>query len=153
MDVGFENAGVRILFSNELKTDAAATYRANHPRGIMADGDIRDIMDAFKQFRDVGIVFGGPPCQGFSVAGKMDPNDSRSKLIFTFLDVVELVRPRAFVMENVKGILTKDKISLIRNTTLAHCLKMLGLETKERFIVHTSEIKMVLTDMDVCTKI
>lgn len=70
MDVGFENAGVRILFSNELKADAAATYRANHPRGIMADGDIRDIMDAFKQFRDIGIVFGGPRVRVFPWQGK-----------------------------------------------------------------------------------
>lgn len=137
MDVGFENAGVRILFANELKADAATTYRVNHPREVMADGDVRDIMDVFKQFRDVGIVFGGPPCQGFSVAGKMDPNDSRSKLIFTFLDVVELVGPRAFVMENVKALGKLEKWKPVRTEYLSRA-EALGY-TCSPFILNASE--------------
>ena len=47
------------------------------------------------------LLAGCPPCQGFSVAGRMDPNDPRSRHVFNFLGVVAKVRPRAFVMENV----------------------------------------------------
>ena len=103
MDVGFENAGVNVVFANEIVNEAAETYMANHPHSKMLIGDINDLICTLDNYGKVDIVFGGPPCQGFSVAGKMDPDDERSKLIFTFLDVVEKLQPRAFVMENVKG--------------------------------------------------
>lgn len=102
MDVGFERAGINIMFANEMMSEAAQTYSANHPDGIMVNDDIHNQIEIIDRFEGTDIVFGGPPCQGFSVAGKMDPDDERSKLIFTFLDVVEKVKPRAFVMENVK---------------------------------------------------
>ena len=104
MDVGFENAGIKVVFANELVADAAETYRANHPDCIMINDDINNVIDSLGKYEGIDLVFGGPPCQGFSVAGKMDPDDDRSKLIFTFLDVVERVKPRAFVMENVKAL-------------------------------------------------
>lgn len=129
MDVGFENAGVQIVFANELMKEAAETYEANHTRGIMLNDDIYNIMDGLDKFKGVDLVFGGPPCQGFSVAGKMDLNDERSKLILVFLDVVEKIQPKAFVMENVKalGVLKKwepvRKIYLERARELGyHCM-------------------------------
>ena len=93
MDIGFERAGVKTLFANELVKEAAETYNANHEPGIMINDDINNCMDYLDKYAGVDFVFGGPPCQGFSVAGKMDPEDERSKLIFTFLDVVEKVQP------------------------------------------------------------
>lgn len=114
MDVGFENAGVKIIFANEIVKEAADTYNANHPDGVMVNADIYTIIDSLDKFKGADLVFGGPPCQGFSVAGKMDPNDERSKLIFTFLDVVEKVQPRAFVMENVKALGYLEKWSAVR---------------------------------------
>jgi len=109
MDVGFERAGIKPVFANELMKDAALTYAANHSEKVMVNDDINNVLESLDKYRNVDFVFGGPPCQGFSVAGEMNPNDDRSKLIFTFLDAVEKVRPRAFVMENVKalGVLTK----------------------------------------------
>ncbi len=56
---------------------------------IMVNDDINNVIDSLGKYEGIDLVFGGPPCQGFSVAGKMDPDDDRSKLIFTFLDVVE----------------------------------------------------------------
>jgi len=50
------------------------------------------------------LVIGGPPCQGFSVAGRMDPNDPRSRHVFDFLGLVNRVHPKAFVMENVAAL-------------------------------------------------
>lgn len=118
MDVGFENAGVEVVFANELMSEAAATYNANHIEGVMVNDDINNVMETLDQFKGVDLVFGGPPCQGFSVAGKMDPDDDRSKLIFTFLDVVERVKPRAFVMENVKALGKLEKWEPVRRKYL-----------------------------------
>lgn len=114
MDVGFERAGIKIVFANELKKEAAQTYNANHPTGVMVNDDIYNQLESIGQYAGVDLVFGGPPCQGFSVAGKMNPDDERSKLIFTFLDVVKKVNPRAFVMENVKALGKLEKWEPVR---------------------------------------
>ncbi len=111
MDVGFESAGFRIVFANEFDHDAAEAWRSNRPGNaeVMLEGDICDNLDALTAHVGSDVVFGGPPCQGFSVAGKMNPDDSRSQLVWRFMDAVEIVRPKVFVMENVAalGLLTK----------------------------------------------
>lgn len=107
LDLGFARAGAYVKFSNEMDRDAAATYCANPSYldpSTMHVGDISQYLDTLSKFRDIDLLFGGPPCQGFSVAGKMNPVDTRSKLVFTFMDAVELVRPHVFVMENVKAL-------------------------------------------------
>mgnify|MGYP000916890824 CR=1 FL=1 len=114
MDIGFERAGIKTIFANELMKEAAETYNANHPEGVMVNDDIVNVLDRLEEFKDIDFVFGGPPCQGFSVAGKMNPEDERSKLIFTFLDAVERIKPRAFVMENVKALGAFRKWSEVR---------------------------------------
>ncbi len=119
MDVGFKRAGVKTVFANEINRAAAATYNANHGLNIMVNDDIKNLLLSLSRFQGTDIVFGGPPCQGFSVAGKMNPDDERSKLIFTFLDVVEKVRPRAFVMENVKALAVLEKWKPVREKYLA----------------------------------
>lgn len=118
MDVGFERAGVRIVLANELMKEATQTYTLNHPNCLMVHDDIYNLLPTINDYAGVDFVFGGPPCQGFSVAGKMDPDDERSKLIFTFLDVVERVRPKAFIMENVKALATLEKWELVRRKYL-----------------------------------
>ncbi len=113
MDVGFSKAGFNILWANEINSDACDTYKLNH-LGEIHCGDIRNLISELDNFKDVDVVFGGPPCQGFSVAGKMDPNDQRSQLIFSFMDVVEKVKPKAFVLENVKALAVLDKWDPVR---------------------------------------
>lgn len=115
MDVGFESAGIKVLFANELMKEASETYKANHPNTILVNADINDILDSFSDYKGTDLVFGGPPCQGFSVAGKMNPDDKRSKLIFTYLDVIEKIKPKIFVMENVKALASLEKWADIRN--------------------------------------
>ena len=110
MDVGFENAGVQVLVANELMKEASETYRENHPNTKLINADINKVIDTFSQYNGADLVFGGPPCQGFSVAGKMNPDDKRSKLIFSYLDVVEKVHPKIFVMEKVKALATLEKM-------------------------------------------
>lgn len=113
MDKGFEAAGFDVKIANDIDKDACQTYELNHS-GKMIEGDLVGQLHQLKSFVDVDIVFGGPPCQGFSVAGKMDPNDERSKLLHSFFDVVEMLKPTAFVCENVKALAQLEKWSTIR---------------------------------------
>lgn len=127
LDVGFEDAGFHVVYANEFDHDAACTWRENRKENkeAMHEGDINIILPELEQYRGtVAIVFGGPPCQGFSVAGKMDPNDERSELIFTFLKAVEIVEPKFFVMENVKALGTLDKWENVRRKYLAQAEKL-----------------------------
>lgn len=114
MDVGFKNAGIHVEWANEIDKDASATYEVNNPETELRRGDLREFLNELGTFDDIDILFGGPPCQGFSVAGKMDPNDERNTLIWSFLEAVNNVKPRAFVMENVKALATLDKWSNVR---------------------------------------
>lgn len=109
MDVGFEQAGIKILFANEIDKMASNTFKRNHPNTVMAVDDINNIYPQLEDYEGVDIVFGGPPCQGFSVIGKMNPDDERSQLIWSFLNAVEIIKPRAFVMENVKALAAINK--------------------------------------------
>jgi DNA (cytosine-5)-methyltransferase 1 len=113
MDVGFSSAGIKVIIANELSQYACDTYEANHPETMMLRGDIKDYLDILGN-NSADIVFGGPPCQGFSVAGKMNPEDERSQLIWTFLEVVERVRPHVFIMENVKALGALEKWKYVR---------------------------------------
>lgn len=79
-------------------------------------GDIRglsgaDILAAgeIEEEEEVQVVFGGPPCQGFSLAGRQDPADPRNNLILEFLRIVEEIQPRCFVMENVPPLISQRK--------------------------------------------
>ena len=124
MDVGFNNAGIQVVLANELVKDAADTYKTNHPNSPMINDNVHNILDSLDSYQGIDFVFGGPPCQGFSVAGKMDPDDPRSNLIFTFLDVVERVKPRAFIMENVKALGCLEKWKPVRQKFLDRALAL-----------------------------
>lgn len=114
MDVGFSSAGFDVVFANDIDKAACETFNLNHSIEALC-GDLRDHRDSISQFKGVDLVFGGPPCQGFSVAGKMDPHDERSQLIWNFFDKVEHLKPRAFVCENVKALAVNSRWSEIRD--------------------------------------
>lgn len=113
LDLGFIAAGFEPVFANDINTDAMETYTAamemigqatgRELSHRIVTGDIREV-ERLPERGCAELVIGGPPCQGFSVAGKMDPNDPRSRHVFDFLAMVERVRPQAFVMENVKAL-------------------------------------------------
>ena len=124
MDVGFADAGVTISLANELDGYACDSYEENHKETKLLRGDIKQFRDEFKKNAGLDIVFGGPPCQGFSVAGKMDPHDERSKLIWDFLEIVEIVRPKVFIMENVKALGTLEKWEPVRSEFLSRSNKI-----------------------------
>ena len=104
LDMGFRRAGYDILWANDNDKDACMTYRKNIGEHIWC-GEINDFTIDLMQFKDkLDLVIGGPPCQGFSVAGKMDPNDPRSLHVWKFAEIVDNLQPRVFVMENVKAL-------------------------------------------------
>lgn len=117
MDVGFKNAGFNVVMANDVDPDACATYRINHGDMIF-EGDLRHLVPLSRHIGSVDLVFGGPPCQGFSVAGKMDPDDERSELIDTYMDVVDNVQPKVFVCENVKALAVLDRWKEVRERLL-----------------------------------
>lgn len=114
MDVGFIRAGVEVVSANDIDRDACLTYEVNHPGRIIKCADVNRILTDMRRFEGVDLVFGGPPCQGFSVAGKMNPDDPRSQMLWAFMEVVKLTRPQAFICENVKALAVLDKWEKVR---------------------------------------
>ncbi|KRM13268.1 C-5 cytosine-specific DNA methylase [Lentilactobacillus farraginis DSM 18382 = JCM 14108] len=114
LDIGFEENGFNITVANEWNKNAANTYQVNHPNVKLLQGDIEKYLDYLYSLSNVDVVIGGPPCQGFSVAGKMDVNDPRNKMVWHFLNVVQHVKPQAFVIENVKALYQLAKWAPIR---------------------------------------
>ena len=113
MTQGLVQAGFRPVASVEVNSTASATHQRNFPQCHHFCGDIKDFSPN-KSLSQIGspevhLVVGGPPCQGFSVAGKRDPNDPRNHLFQEFVRVVSEIRPWYVVMENVPGILTIRK--------------------------------------------
>lgn len=114
LDLGFNNNGFDITIANEIDKNAGKTYVLNHPNVNFIGGDIEKVLPELCKRPDVDVIIGGPPCQGFSVAGKMDYDDPRNKMVWRYLEVVDKLRPRAFVIENVKALYSLSKWRPIR---------------------------------------
>lgn len=114
---GFKQAGFHILAANEIDPVFSETFIKNNPETKMFTGDIRNV--SVEEFRKqcgingekVDVIVGGPPCQGFSIAGRRDPKDPRNSLFMEFIRFVDGFRPKFFVMENVTGILSMKTAS------------------------------------------
>ncbi len=110
---GFEWAGYKIIAANDNYAPACETYKNNHPNTFFVEGDItkKDIKDKLLRIikkEKIDLVIGGPPCQGFSNAGKRLIDDPRNFLFKEFVSIVDKVKPKAFLLENVEGILTSN---------------------------------------------
>jgi len=110
LSLGFKQAGFEVKAANDLWGVALETFQKNFPEANAILGDINkpDVQDKILDAcgNDVDAVIGGPPCQAYSLAGSRDPEDPRGKLFNSYVDIVEKLRPKAFVIENVKGILS-----------------------------------------------
>ena len=103
MSLGFAKAGFRSLVAVDCDAGAVATYRQNFDTPAL-----RSLVDPQAPYPRPLVVIGGPPCQGFSSAGSRRTGDKRNTLVSTFATVVNRLRPRAFVFENVEGFLTAE---------------------------------------------
>lgn len=118
LDIGAILAGAKIIWANDMKADACESYSQNIGNHIH-QGDINVLIPAISQYQGkIDLVIGGPPCQGFSVAGKMDEDDERSQLIWSYAKVIETLMPKAFIMENVKALGTLKRWETVRLSLL-----------------------------------
>lgn len=132
LDVGFERAGYGHAASFEILDICGETLRANRPSWKVAsglvDGDV--VKAAFSPFRGVDVVHGGPPCQPFSIAGKQAGAEDARNMWPSFLRCVLQARPRAFVAENVPGMLDRKFEAFIKENVMA---PLEGIYTVHRF--------------------
>ena len=113
LSLGFENSGFDVVLANECDRDIALAYEQNHKGTKMICSDITtlDLQETFSPYANkVTVVIGGPPCQGFSLKGQRKTiHDKRNFLFKYYVEVVKLVNPRYFVMENVPNLLTASR--------------------------------------------
>lgn len=113
LSLGFDNAGFKNIFSIEFNANFAKTYKRNFPSHNLVVDDIRNIdNDKITELvgnNEVDVIIGGPPCQGFSLAGNIGRNfidDERNRLFKEFVRFVTCIQPKMFVMENVAAMAT-----------------------------------------------
>lgn len=135
---GFKQAGFDIVMGIDINQKAIDTYNLNFGRGKgvccdLLDYGQEDIIKSSAMRKGVNIIIGGPPCQGFSAANRWEDEtkDVRNKLFFEYVKFVDLLKPDAIVIENVRQILTnnngyaKEKIYQIfesRGYQVNHCV-------------------------------
>ena len=119
LSLGFTQAGFDVIGAVEIDKWASSTYAHNFKDHTVYTEDLIAVKDSFyKQFKDVDVVVGGPPCQGFSIAAsnRRDSNDSRNTLYNEYLRATRLIKPKVILVENVKEIMNarlKDGTSLL----------------------------------------
>ena len=123
--LGFGQAGYNIRFATDLDSDAVKSYRRNFSRTPCEAVDIRELT-ADSVLQRIGLkpgeldmLLGGPPCQGFSSAGGKAGDDPRNSLLSHYIRLLEGIRPKWFVMENVEGLLTNGGGSHVRDAVAA----------------------------------
>ena len=124
LSLGFEMAGFNNVFSVEYDKKIAESYKKNFPTHNLLVKDIQEITDdeiiTLQHNQEVDVVIGGPPCQGFSLAGRIGRSfveDKRNYLFKEFVRVVKIIDPPMFVMENVARILSHNKGETIKELT------------------------------------
>lgn len=112
MSLGFSQNGYKVLLANDIESVCTDTYAFNHyeiPKERIITGDIKEIVDNIGEYisEEVDVIIGGPPCQGFSMANRQRIiDDPRNILYKSYVKGVEKLKPKFFVMENVKGMLS-----------------------------------------------
>ena len=120
MTYGFKLAGINAVIANDIVENACITLKSNCPEISVLCGDITD--ESVKQqiinqgkLLNADIICGGPPCQGFSLAGFRRDDDPRNQLFRHFVDIVSGVSPKVIVFENVEGLLSYQNGETYRN--------------------------------------
>ncbi len=114
LSLGFIKNGHEITKAVEIDPSIANTYKLNHPEVNVIVDDIKSVdQSGLFKLGAADLIIGGPPCQGFSMAGARIRtgfiDDPRNYLFKHYFNVVKAVKPKAFIMENVKGIKTMQK--------------------------------------------
>lgn len=125
LSTGFSKEGFEILLGIDYFDSALKTFKNNHKEASILNKDIRKITseEIKKEIKNkkIHVLVGGPPCQGFSMAGKRQPNDPRNSLFKEYVRFVKELNPEIFLMENVRGLLSmkneegREVINIILN--------------------------------------
>ena len=115
LDLGFEQAGFEIPIANEFDKTIWETFKINHPKTKLIEGDIRNIKES--DFPDeIDGIIGGPPCQSWSEAGALRGiNDARGKLFYEYIRILKDKTPKFFLAENVSGMLANRHTEAVQN--------------------------------------
>lgn len=122
MSEGFGMCDFDLLGAIEIEKNYFETFKNNHLEAnqdfLITDditkSEVKNKLKSIANHQKVGVVVGGPPCQGFSYAGWRNPQDTRNQLFKEFFEIVRDIRPEFFVMENVTGILTMRNGEVIK---------------------------------------
>lgn len=107
LSLGFHRAGFDVVGFAELQVEFHPTYKKNFPGSLLLGTDVRSISNEQVEnwhdvFGEIDVLFGGPPCQGFSLAGKRDVLDPRNQLYKEFVRIASVLRPKTILLENVR---------------------------------------------------
>ena len=108
---GFMDAGYEVLLGIDNNKDALVSFKANHGNAVAMNGDLFQgstilEMASLTENKQIDLIIGGPPCQGFSLTGKREEDDERNSLFQAMVNAVAFFQPKAFVLENVPGLAT-----------------------------------------------
>ena len=112
LSLGFEAAGFEPVLAVDFWEKAIITYNHNHKFKVGIHKDIKEIDEGFlreklkENFESIDGVIGGPPCQGFSIAGQRIIDDERNELYRDYFKIVAILKPKFFLIENVTGLLS-----------------------------------------------
>ena len=119
LDLGFERAGFEIPVANEFDKTIWDTFKVNHPKTKLIEGDIRQVTKSdIAQYLDgeVDGIIGGPPCQSWSEAGSLRGiEDERGQLFFDYIRILKEFKPKFFLAENVSGMLSNRHSEAVQN--------------------------------------
>lgn len=101
LDLGFISEGYKIIWAIDNTPNAVETYKANIGDHIICE-DINNINA--ESLPKADVVIGGPPCQSFSLAGNRNTEDARGQLVWKYIEIIEAIKPKAFLFENVTGL-------------------------------------------------
>lgn len=108
LDLGFQKSGYDIIWAIDNEKNAVETYKKNLGDHIIL-GDINEF--DINEIPKADVVIGGPPCQSFSLAGKRNTEDERGQLVWRYISIIKHLKPKAFVFENVTGLLSAKNSS------------------------------------------
>ncbi len=119
LDLGFEKSGFHIPVANEFDPTIYETFKVNHPKTHLIEGDIRQVtredIAPFIKGEIAGII-GGPPCQSWSEAGSLRGiEDARGQLFFDYIRILKEFKPKFFLAENVSGMLANRHSEAVKN--------------------------------------
>ena len=120
LNEGFKKAGFKTSVSNDIWKPAGDTFKRNNKNSNFIFGDITNSKvrnEIIKLGQNSDVIIGGPPCQAYSLAGNRNVDDPRGRLFEDYFKIVKAIKPKYFVMENVKGLLSMehDKTRLKEN--------------------------------------